>query len=338
VTAVAAALHQLVVDERAAGMRLDLFLARNFIAAQNRDLSRSGIQKLIGSGQITLNGHKTKPAVRLKLNDLVQIREPVPSGVGLQPEALPLEIVFEDEDCIVVNKAPGIVVHPAAGRYHGTLVNALLHHCADLKGIGGEQRPGIVHRLDKDTSGAMIIAKNDFAFHELAQQFKSRTIEKEYVALVWGRLPSKQGVIDRPIGRHCSDRKRMSSTRALGKKREAVTEWTVEQVYSVDDPVKGKCWSSWLRIKPRTGRTHQIRVHLADQGHPIVGDKVYGYKPSGGRGHGKLAGLDFPRQVLHAKKITFRHPRSGVLIASVAPLPPDISALLKQLDDGVDND
>jgi 23S rRNA pseudouridine1911/1915/1917 synthase len=329
--AVTVGLHRLVVDEPMAGMRLDLFLTRNFIAGQKAGLSRAGIQKLIGSGQVTLNGQETKPSVRLKPNDLIQIRELAPRKVTLRPEALPLEIIYEDEDCIVVNKAPGIVVHPAAGRYQGTLVNALLHYCADLQGIGGEQRPGIVHRLDKDTSGAMVIAKNDFAFHQLAHQFKSRTIEKEYVALVWGRLPSKRGIINRPIGRHRSDRKRMSSTHSLPKKREAVTEWNVEEVYQIDDEAQGGSWLSWLRIRPRTGRTHQIRVHLADQGHPIVGDKIYGYRRSGNGANRNSAAARFPRQALHAEKITFQHPRSGVAITSVAPLPHDISALLKQL-------
>ena len=324
------AVQQMRVDEEAAGMRLDLFVTRHFPAAHNAALSRSGIQKLIGSGHITVNSQKTKPGARLKRNDLVQIREFAPRQTTLQPEALPLEILFEDEDCIVVNKAPGVVVHPAAGRYHGTLVNALLHHCTGLTGIGGEQRPGIVHRLDKDTSGAMIIAKNDFAFHHLAHQFKSRTVQKEYVALVWGKLVSNKGIIDRPIGRHRSDRKRMSSMRVVGKQREALTAWKVERVYRIDDPPGGAFWVSWLRVKPRTGRTHQIRVHLADQGHPVVGDKVYGHRKSGGSGY--RANLQVARQVLHAEKITFTHPRSGASMTWTAPLPPDISGLLQQLD------
>jgi 23S rRNA pseudouridine1911/1915/1917 synthase len=335
---VTVSLHKLVVDERMAGMRLDIFLTRNFIAGQVSGLSRSGIQRLIGSGQIILNGQKTKPSARLKANDLVQIQELAPREVALQPEALPLQIIYEDEDCLVVNKAPGIVVHPAAGRCHGTLVNALLHHCADLQGIGGERRPGIVHRLDKDTSGAMIVAKNDFAFYQLARQFKGRTVEKEYVALVWGKLSSEKGIIDRPIGRHRFDRKKMSSRYALSKKREAVTEWKVEKIYQIKDEAQGECWLSWLRIRPRTGRTHQIRVHLADLGHPIVGDRVYGSRRSGSKTTGLLASSGFPRQVLHAERITFKHPRSGAPVRSVAPVPEDICAILKQLRPmGVDN-
>lgn len=324
-----AAMQQMRVDEQAAGMRVDLFVTRHFLGAQNAGLSRSGIQKLIGTGQITVNSQKTKPAARLKHNDLVEMRRPAPRPAGLKPESLPLEILFEDEDCIVVNKAPGIIVHPAAGRYHGTLVNALLYHCADLAGIGGEQRPGIVHRLDKDTSGAMIVAKNDFAFHRLAHQFKIRAIEKEYVALVWGKPASAHGIIDRSIGRHRSDRKRLSSTRAMGKQREALTEWKVEHVYRIGDGAGGACWLSWLRIKPRTGRTHQIRVHLADQGHAIVGDKVYGHKRSAGNGN--LPALQVARQVLHAEKIAFTHPRSGARVELAAPLAGDICALLQQL-------
>ena len=325
------ALHQLVVDERTAGTRLDIFLTRHSIAGQASGLSRSGIQRLIGSGQITVNGYAAKPSARLKAHDRVQIQELAPREVALQPEALPLQIIHEDEDCIIVNKAPGIVVHPAAGRSHGTLVNALLYHSADLQGIGGEHRPGIVHRLDKDTSGALIVAKNDFALHQLARQFKDRTIDKEYVALVWGKLSSNRGIIDRPIGRHRFDRKKMSSTCALAKKRDAVTEWKVEEIYRIKNKTQDSCWFTWLRIKPRTGRTHQIRVHLADLGHPIVGDRVYGYKKSDGGRNGDSGLAQFPRQILHAEKITFKHPRSGAVITAVAPLPEDISDLLKQL-------
>jgi 23S rRNA pseudouridine1911/1915/1917 synthase len=327
---VTAELHRLVVSEQTAGMRLDMFLTRNFIAGRLKGLSRSGIQRLIGSGEITVNGKKTKPSARLKISDLVEIRELPPRELALRAEPLPLDILYEDEDCIVINKAPGVVVHPAAGRSQGTLVNALLHHCADLQGIGGEQRPGIVHRLDKDTSGAMVIAKNDFAYHELAHQFKSRTVEKEYVALVWGRLPYEKGIIDRPIGRHRSDRKRMSSTHALSKTREAATEWKVEKVYRIDEEGQEGSLLSWLRLKPRTGRTHQIRVHLADEGHPIVGDKLYGHRMSGTCAKSNSVAARFPRQALHAEKLTFKHPRSGVVITSIAPLAADIAVLLQR--------
>lgn len=334
-----ASLHQLIIDDRTAGIRLDIFVTRNFAAGQLSGLTRSGIQKLIGGGQITINGQKSKRSTRLKTNDLVQIQNLEPREIALEPEALPLEIIYEDQDCIVINKMSGMVVHPAAGRFHGTLVNALLHHCSDLQGIGGEYRPGIVHRLDKDTSGAMIVAKNDFAFHQLAQQFKDRTVEKEYVALVWGKLACEKGIIDRPIGRHRSDRKRMSSIYPLAKVREAVTEWKVQQVYRVGCEEQRESWLSWLQVKPRTGRTHQIRVHLADLGHPVVGDRIYGFKRTNGNPSRNSGPHRFSRQALHAQKIGFRHPRSGVPLTLVAPLAEDICSLLKELDPlGVDKD
>ncbi len=332
-------LQQLIIDDHAAGVRLDVFVTRNFAERQLNGITRSGIQKLIGGGQITINGQKSKPSARLKTNDLVQIRNQEPREVALKPEALPLQIIFEDQDCIVINKAPGMVVHPAAGNFRGTLVNALLHHCSDLQSIGGEYRPGIVHRLDKDTSGAMIIAKNDFAFHRLAQQFKNRTVEKEYVALVWGKLPCESGIIDRPIGRHRSDRKRMSSLYPLAKVREAMTEWSVRQVYRIGNGDRGESWLSWLQIRPRTGRTHQIRVHLADLGYPVVGDRIYGPKRAGIDRSRNSGPYEFARQALHAHKIGFQHPRSGAAMRLIAPLAEDICALLRELDPtGVDKD
>lgn len=332
-------LQQLIIDDRAAGARLDVFVTRNFTKGQLSGLTRSGIQKLISGGQITINGQKSKSSARLKTNDLVQIQHPEPREIALEPEDLPLQIIYEDKDCIVINKAPGMVVHPAAGNSHGTLVNALLHHCADLQSIGGEYRPGIVHRLDKETSGAMVVAKNDFAFHHLAQQFKDRTVEKEYVALVWGKLPRESGIIDRPIGRHRSDRKRMSSVYPLAKMRQAVTEWRVQRIYRIEDEGGGESWLSWLQVKPRTGRTHQIRVHLADLGYPVVGDRIYGPKRTSGNRSRNFGPYSFSRQALHAQKIGFQHPRSGTTMAWVAPLAEDICSLLRELDPtGVDKD
>lgn len=322
-----------VVDREQAGMRLDLFLSRRkwdaFIA---EDWSRSGIQKLISGGQITLNARKTKPSTRLKAGDLIEIEALPAKEIGLAPEAVALQILYEDEDCIAVNKAPGMVVHPAAGKRTGTLVNALLHHCPDLQGIGGEQRPGIVHRLDKDTSGVIIVAKHEQAFHGLALQFEERKVVKEYLALVWGKMKQERGAIERPIGRHRSDRKRMSSLYSLSRKREAATEWQLEQFFRVGTSESRFSWVSWLRVKPRTGRTHQIRVHLADQGYPIVGDRVYGSRrQSVSDPLAPRELLEFPRQALHAERMQLKHPRTGAPLDLRAPLFSDMEGLLDRL-------
>ena len=328
-------LDQLRVDESAAGMRLDLFLARQFMAGSTPrlGLSRAAIQKLIAEGQITLNNAVTKASARVKADDLIDICFLPPRETGLRAEALPLDILYEDFDCVVVNKAPGIVVHPAAGRSSGTLVNALLHHCADLDGVGGERRPGIVHRLDKDTSGVMVVAKNMRAFHQLVDQFKNRTVEKEYIALVWGGMRVDRGTIDRAIGRHRSDRKRMSSIHMGGRAREAITEWWVEERFSFDrksTPVRAV---TLLRLRPRTGRTHQLRVHLADMGNPLIGDKIYGRKRNGNAA--RLVGnriIDsFPRQALHAEKLTLVIGQNLRRMQFVAPLPNDLEKLLQCL-------
>src|SRR6266850_1167400 len=325
-------LDPLRVDESAAGMRLDLFLARQFMdgTAPRLGLSRAAIQKLIAEGQITLNNAVTKASTRVKSDDRVDIYFLPPRETGLRAEALPLDILYEDADCVVVNKAPGIVVHPAAGRSSGTLVNALLHHCADLAGVGGERRPGIVHRLDKDTSGVMIVAKNMRVFHQLVAQFKNRTVEKEYIALVWGGMRADRGTIDRAIGRHRSDRKRMSSLHMGGRAREAITEWWVEERFAFDHNSAPLRAVTLLRLRPRTGRTHQLRVHLADMGNPLIGDKVYGRKRNGNAA--KLVGdqiIDsFPRQALHAEKLTLLIGQNLRRMQFVAPLPSDLEKLL----------
>ena len=328
--------HEVVIDARAAGMRLDLFLARHLDSGSDSSApSRAGIQRLIVAGQVTINGRRAKSSVRLRLHDEVRLQSLPPQETSLRAEALPLEILFEDDDCLVVNKAPGITVHPAGGRNSGTLVNALLHHCPSLEGIGGERRPGIVHRLDKDTSGVMIVAKNSFAMQRLAAQFKERSVNKEYLALVWGKMKSNAGVIDRPIGRHCSDRKRMSSVHFSSRSRDAVTEWRVADVFPLNGDGREARWVSLLRLKPRTGRTHQIRVHLADLGHPLVGDRVYGHKRNTASHKGSILAcvIDFPRQVLHAEKLGINHPRSGESMELCAPVPDDIRGLLRQLSE-----
>ena len=323
----------LSIDKSFAGMRLDVFLAGRFAeAGSDTSLSRAEIQRLIAAGQITLNGATAKSSARVKTNDRVDIRSLPARETSLKPEALPLEILYEDGDCLVINKAPGIVVHPAAGRPNGTLVNALLHHCTDLAGIGGERRPGIVHRLDKDTSGVMIVAKNMLAFHRLVDQFKNRQVRKEYLALAWGKIVPAEGRIDRPIGRHPSNRKRMSSLHAFNKARPALTEWQVLE-YFFTDRQKSPGAVSLVRLLPRTGRTHQLRVHLADMGFPLIGDRVYGRKrpSSEGRsgGHALLEG--FPRQALHAEKLAIDHVRTGQRMVFHAPLATDLEALLNTL-------
>ncbi|MGH7886349.1 MAG: RluA family pseudouridine synthase, partial [Candidatus Binatia bacterium] len=320
-------------DKSFAGMRLDVFLAGRFAeAGSERCLSRAEIQRLIAAGQVTLNGATAKSSVRIKANDRIDIRSLPVHETSLKPEALPLEILFEDGDCLVINKAPGIVVHPAAGRPNGTLVNALLHHCKDLAGIGGERRPGIVHRLDKDTSGVMIVAKNISALHGLVTQFKNRQVRKEYLAFAWGKIVPAEGRIDRPIGRHRSNRKRMSSLHALNNARSALTEWQVLEYFFVDQPTS-RGMVSFVRLRPRTGRTHQLRVHLADMGFPLIGDRVYGRKRAGAEGrsggHSLLDG--FPRQALHAEKLAIDHLRTGQRMVFHAPLAPDLEALLNTL-------
>jgi 23S rRNA pseudouridine1911/1915/1917 synthase len=328
------ALQRMMIGENSAGLRLDLFLTRSLLDdAGGIVRSRSEIQRLIGAGQVTLNGQRAKPSTRIKANDLVQVRELPPRQSELKPEALPLDILYEDTDCIVINKTAGIVVHPAAGRSSGTLVNALLHHCPDLSGIGGELRPGIVHRLDKDTSGVMIVAKNSFALQELVRQFKERSVNKEYLAVVWGKIAPDQGVIDRPIGRHRSDRKRMSSVHSSSKTRAAVTEWCVEKYFPIQDDAGGGRGVSLVRLKPRTGRTHQLRVHLGDMGYPLVGDKIYGIrkKIGGNKGSTEAYVNLFPRQALHAEKLRINHVRSGRPVEFVAPLAKDICDLLAYL-------
>jgi 23S rRNA pseudouridine1911/1915/1917 synthase len=326
--------QQLVIDGLSAGMRLDLYLTRYLLAEIPWSrLSRAAIQKLIAKGQITLNGVPTKASARVKFNDRVNIQPLPPCESRLRSEALPLEILYEDPDCIVINKAPGIVVHPAGGQITGTLVNALLHHYPELDGIGGERRPGIVHRLDKDTSGVMIVAKNGMALQNLVAQFKKRTVQKEYVALVWGKVEAGRGIIDRPIGRHRSDRKRMSSVHFLHKRREAVTEWHVEERFEFDVGAQARRWLTLLSLRPRTGRTHQIRVHLADMGYPLVGDRIYGRKRKGGMTKPPIVpALDaFPRQALHAEKLMIDHVRTGQRMEFCAPLPNDLQDLLNFL-------
>jgi 23S rRNA pseudouridine1911/1915/1917 synthase len=297
-----------------AGDRLDRFLT-----SQIPDFSRSQIQRLIEDGHVTHSRFKKVKANNdIREGDVVGVELPEAQPSSAQPEDLPLEILFNDADVVVVNKPAGMVVHPAAGNPTGTLVNALLHHVKDLSGIGGEVRPGIVHRLDKGTSGVMVIAKNDDAHRELARQFHDREVEKEYVALAWGLVQQRKR-INAAIGRDPKHRVKMS-TRA-GRARSAVTRVT----WSRD--LKGV---TLLRVAIATGRTHQIRVHLSAIGHPIVGDALYGgvhrRVPHPLRAVSKLT-----RPFLHAERLAFVHPRTKERLEFTAPLPPDLEAIVAEL-------
>jgi 23S rRNA pseudouridine1911/1915/1917 synthase len=294
-----------------AGRRLDVFLA-----AETPNLSRSHIQKLVAEGMVEVNGMPAKSSYRLKCSDSVVLRVPPPVELVVEPEPIPLDIYFEDAYVVVVNKPRGMVVHPAEGNYSGTMVNALLHHCRDLSGINGLIRPGIVHRLDKDTSGLLMAAKNDFAHLELARQLSERKVERRYLALAHGVLKNNRGIVDAPIGRHPRDRQRMAVSRKNGKP--AVTHYNVLERYGN---------LTYLELKLETGRTHQIRVHMSFLGHPLVGDMKYGP----GRNKFGLEG-----QFLHAATLGFVHPRSGEWMTFTAPLPVELQKVLchVQIGDG----
>lgn len=325
----------MIVDIGAAGLRLDLFLTRRLgQEAHPGGFSRATAQQLIDNGLVSINGRYVKASTRLKPQDVVRIEAVPLRETWHKPENIPLEVLHEDEHCIVVNKPAGMLVHPAAATVSGTLVNALLYRCPDLAGIGGERRPGIVHRLDKDTSGAIVAAKTQSAFQCLAHQFKERRVQKEYIALVWGRVAEASGVIDRPIGRHRSDRKRMSSRYSLARRREAITHWTREGLYTINDRVNSPIWATLLRLKPQTGRTHQLRVHLADWGFPIVGDRIYGHKRRAMKPNQPAPRLlgTFARHALHAEKLAFAHPATNQWMSFHARLASDMRDLLSALE------
>jgi len=297
------------VPAELAGQRLDAALAK-----LEPGLSRAQVRRLIEQGAVTVSGAVVKPAHRLRGGELVSgaVPEPEPSEVGA--EAIPLAILYQDADLALIDKPAGLVVHPAPGHSGGTLVNALLHHLTDLSGVGGELRPGIVHRLDKDTSGVLVVAKNDAAHRALAAQFKLHSVLREYLALVRGAPRAARGRIEAAIGRHPKDRKRMSTVTRRG--RAAVTH------YEVVERLRG---ASLLRLRLETGRTHQVRVHLASIGVSILGDPVYG----GGRAQGAELGLT--RQALHAAVLGFSHPRSGAALRFESPLPEDMRRALEAL-------
>jgi 23S rRNA pseudouridine1911/1915/1917 synthase len=322
----------ITVERESEGVRLDRFLASVL-----PDRSRSQVQRLIKDGHIRVAGRESKPNQHVKAGQIVSIELPEPAAPAPQPEALPLPIVYQDPDLVVVDKPAGMVVHPAAGHANGTLVNALLHHIGDLSGVGGEKRPGIVHRLDRGTSGLMVVAKHDAAHAELSRQFHDREVEKEYVALVWGLVHAGRR-IDAPIGRHPVDRKRMSarslrrgglageSARAR-RSREAVTRIVRAE------PIRAL---TLVQIAIHTGRTHQIRVHLSAIGHPVVGDPIYGGVHR--RVPGDLRAVrHLNRPFLHAARLAFNHPRDGRRMAFTSELPADLQQVLNELREEMRN-
>ena len=294
----------LTISHGQKGQRLDRVLALALPA-----FSRARLQTLIRDGFVTVNGKPARPRDVVRTGDGIEVREPEIEKSEAQPEAMPLDVLFEDDDLLVLNKPAGLVMHPGAGHQHHTLVNALLAHCKNLSGIGGKERPGIVHRLDKETSGALVVAKNDATHRDLSKQFAARTMGKIYLALVAGMPRKTAGVIDKAIERHPVHRQRMSIARRQG--RSAKTEYRV---------IRSSGDVSLVECTLHSGRTHQIRVHLHDLGHPVLGDKLYG---------GKRAG-NFARQMLHAWKLSFTHPRSGEQITFEAPIPPDFAEAMPQ--------
>ena len=318
--------REFVVEDRA-GKRLDVYLAESIV-----ELSRSSVQRLIDAGQVLVNESPARPSYRVQAGDRIRVTIPPPETSEIAPEPIELDIPYEDDQIIVVNKPRGMTVHPAPGSRQGTLVNAILAHCADLSGIGGVERPGIVHRLDKDTSGLLVIAKTDLAHASLQRQLQKRTAERRYLALVWGETQFSQAVVDAPIGRHPTDRQRMAVIKdtARYKAREAVTNLKVLERFP---------GFTLLEAKLETGRTHQIRVHCSFIGHPVVGDPVYGgtsrsapasYSKEDRRRLAALMG-DLGGQALHAYYLAFDHPTTAGRMSFEAPPPDDMAGLLDWL-------
>ena len=301
--------------------RLDRFLVEVL-----PDLTRSQLKKLVDEGRVEIAGIPVKAGARLKGGEVLTVVVPPVASASALPQQIPLSILYEDRHLIVVDKPAGMVVHPAPGHQEGTLVNALLFHCQDLSGIGGELRPGIVHRLDRETSGVMVATKDDATHNHLAAQFHAHSITRRYVALVHGQLPQETGLVDKPIGRHPTDRKKMSSKGRAG--RRAVTHWRVLRRFDQDR-------MTLVELSLETGRTHQIRVHFSEMNHPIVGDPTYGNS-------GRSAALAdtrlrqsiraLGRQALHARILGFVHPASGEYLEFESPLPPDMQEIIDYLE------
>lgn len=292
------------------GDRLDRFLS-----SQRVDVSRSRWQKLIEDGNVLVNDQVVKDKnLKLKKGDRLHFTIPDAKPLELTPEAIPLDILYEDEHLVIINKPAGLVVHPAPGHEEGTLVHALLFHCPNLTGIGDVLRPGIVHRIDKDTTGALVVAKNDYAHQHLQAQLKAKTARREYLGVIYGAPSQTSGKIDLPIGRHHVDRKKMAVVSVEKGGRHAVTHWQVLE------PLGNY---TLMLFKLETGRTHQIRVHTTNTGHPLVGDPLYS--------SGHSIGVNLPGQALHAWKLTLEHPVTGEMIEAIAPLPEHFNKLLKVL-------
>jgi 23S rRNA pseudouridine1911/1915/1917 synthase len=304
----------LTVEQSTPRLRLDAYLRERLAP-----VSRGVIQRLIAEGHILINDRPVKPSHPPHAGDRITVRWPMPEPAQAAPQDIPLDILFEDADLLILNKPPGLVVHPSAGHADGTLVNALLHHCrGELSGIGGVARPGIVHRLDRDTSGCIVAAKNDFAHAALAIQFSSRKVDKIYLALACGQIAADRGVIEAAIARHPTHRKRMAVTDGTG--RPAQTDYRVLERFEL---------ATFVEVTLHTGRTHQVRVHLKHLGHPLLGDLTYGNRQNQ-RLREAMGSLP-ARQMLHAFRLAFEHPRTGRRIASEAPCPSDFTATLAAL-------
>ncbi|WP_373216938.1 RluA family pseudouridine synthase [Ruminococcus sp. 5_1_39BFAA] len=298
---------KITADEAFSGIRIDRYLSE-----QKAELSRSYLQKLLKEQGITVNGREVKANYKVQAGDEILISLPDLSEPDILPEDIPLDILYEDQDVMVVNKPKGMVVHPSAGHTSGTLVNAILFHCkGNLSGINGVMRPGIVHRIDKDTTGALLICKNDAAHHDLAEQLKEHSIKRRYRAVVWGNLKDDEGTVEGPIGRHPVDRKKMAVNYKNGK--DAVTHYTVLERFGN---------ATYVECRLETGRTHQIRVHMTSIGHPLLGDEVYGSCKNPWHLQG---------QALHAMVLGFVHPRTEEYMEFTAPLPAYFTDLLEKL-------
>lgn len=301
-----------VVPNQREGQRLDQYLAEMVPG-----ISRSRLGNLIRTGHILVNGSSSKAGNRIKTGDRIEGTLPPPEPLAMIAEKVEFTVLHEDDDLLVLAKPPGIVVHPASGHKKGTLVHGLLAHCRNLSGISGVERPGIVHRLDKDTSGVMVIAKSDKSHHGLVELFKARQVKKVYHAIVAGRPRTPKGCISQAIGRHRSNRKKMAVLQHGG--REAVTCWSVLEEFA--DPL------TYLEVRPETGRTHQIRVHMSHLGHPVAGDALYGNKQQ----KQTVDKYGIKRQCLHAYSLSFTHPVTGKLLEFISPLWPDMQAILDKL-------